>query len=130
MEVTLDIMKDYEEQTDGAYTYKKENSVLWSYRDADQDLAPPNAMELSTALTNLVGNAGVDIIHEKSYVEVNPKGLGKGGFVEKIIRTFEIPNQTSEPLDFVLCIGDEKRDEEMFKAINNKEVSTIFISIL
>ena len=44
----------------------------------------------------------------KSIVEVKPRGCNKGQVAKMVIK---------EDPDFVLCIGDDRSDEDMFKEI-------------
>ena len=49
-------------------------------------------------------------------VEVKPQGVSKGGMVEAIMN--DAAHSGRAP-DWVLCIGDDRSDEDMFKAIEH-----------
>lgn len=57
-------------------------------------------------LESVMSNAAVEVVSGHQYVEVKPKGLSKGATVRALIEELEP--------DFVLCLGDDKSDEEMF----------------
>lgn len=57
-------------------------------------------------LESVMSNAAVEVVSGHQYVEVKPKGLSKGATVQRIIDELAP--------DFVLCLGDDKSDEEMF----------------
>ena len=54
----------------------------------------------------------------KGYVEVKPRGINKGEFASFILRE-EILNKKSP--DFILSIGDDTSDEEMFIFFKKKK---------
>jgi trehalose 6-phosphate synthase/phosphatase len=50
------------------------------------------------------------------------QGVSKGKVVEELISTMR--NEGNSP-DFLLCIGDDRSDEDMFESIANLALSTI-----
>ena len=51
------------------------------------------------------------------------QGISKGLAVDKLIQT--LINNGKAP-DFLMCIGNDRFDEEMFESINNKASSSVF----
>jgi trehalose 6-phosphate synthase/phosphatase len=49
--------------------------------------------------------------------------VGKGLVVEKLIETLV---EKGESPDFLMCIGDDRSDEEMFESISKAASSTLF----
>ncbi len=81
-------------------------------------------------------NFNLNIINGKGYVEVKPSGINKGAFASYILREEIIKKRGP---DFILCIGDDTSDEEMFKFFKRKKnqiknyikvIKTIVISCL
>jgi trehalose-phosphatase len=62
-------------------------------------------------LENCLNKHNISIMNCKGYVEVKPKGINKGEFASFILRE-EILNKKSP--DFILTIGNDSSDEEMF----------------
>jgi len=114
-----DIIKSYQERTDGSIISTKDASIRWFFRDVDTDFAIKEANELVAHLYTMLENLPIEIAQEKDYVEVRPAGLDKGVFAKKLLRRVE---QLKGKPDFIMCIGDNKTDECMFKVV--KEYAT------
>eukprot|EP00741_Cyanophora_paradoxa_P019421 tig00021127_g18748.t1 len=121
MEAALDLLQSYTERTDGAYIEAKECALVWHFRDADPDFGAMQAKELHDHLDNVLGAFPVQVVNGKGIVEVKPRMCNKGSTVERILgdlaeqsRSMGIPC-----VDFVLVIGDDRSDEEMFNALEN-----------
>lgn len=63
--------------------------------------------------------AAIEVVSGQQYVEVKPRGLSKGATVKKIMHCIR-PN-------FVLCLGDDKSDEEMFVAFEDTEEEDVTV---
>ncbi len=63
----------------------------------------------------LVG-APVEVVASTTNVEVKPKGVSKGVAVERIVS--ELEQRTGEKAQFVVCVGDDRSDEQMFAALD------------
>eukprot|EP00826_Nyctotherus_ovalis_P042237 TRINITY_DN4321_c0_g1_i14.p1 TRINITY_DN4321_c0_g1~~TRINITY_DN4321_c0_g1_i14.p1 ORF type:complete len:250 (-),score=67.40 TRINITY_DN4321_c0_g1_i14:189-938(-) len=109
-----DIIKSYQERTDGSVIVSKDTNIRWFFRDVDTDFAMKEANELVAHLDTMLENLPIEIAQEKDYVEVRPAGLDKGTFTRKLLRRVE---QLKGRIDFILCIGDNQTDECMFKAV-------------
>ena len=59
----------------------------------------------------------------KGYVEACPKGIDKGVMAERfvgLVADAARRGRPAEPLQFVLCVGDDSSDELMFEALHSK----------
>lgn len=65
------------------------------------------AKELIDHLESVMIGEAIEVVSGHQYVEVKPKGLSKGATVKKLLEAIKP--------DFVLCLGDDKSDEEMFQ---------------
>ena len=74
------------------------------------------AKELLDHLEGVLSNEPVNVSSGVGIVEVKPHGVSKGGAVERIL--LQTANDGVPP-DFVLCIGDDRSDEDMFTAIEH-----------
>lgn len=113
-------LEPYTERCEGSFIEVKEASVVWQYRDCDLELGKAFANVITIDLENSLRNLNLNIINGKGYVEVKPKGINKGAFASFILKE-EIKRKKTP--DFILAIGDDTADEEMFKYFNKKRVN-------
>lgn len=74
------------------------------------------AKELMDHLEELLSCEPVEVMSGHYIVEVKPLGVGKGQMVERIL---EEATEHGTPPDLVLCIGDDRSDEDMFNAMDH-----------
>ncbi|CBI15059.3 unnamed protein product, partial [Vitis vinifera] len=110
------VMQLYTEATDGSYIETKESALVWHHQDADPDFGSCQAMELLDHLENVLANEPVEVKRGHHIVEVKPQGVSKGQVTEKILSTMI---SDGKPPDFVMCIGDDRSDEDMFESISS-----------
>ncbi|KAG6547158.1 hypothetical protein Mapa_011410 [Marchantia paleacea] len=113
-ELVEPIMRLYTECTDGSYIEAKESALVWHFRDADPDFGSWQAKELLDHLESVLANEPVAVKSGQHIVEVKPQGATKGVVVEQLLSTM---TARGAPPDFVLCIGDDRSDEDMFESI-------------
>ena len=118
---------------------------MWNHQHADPEFGTMQARELQYHLQGVLAAFAVVVRAGKGYVEACPKGINKGVMAERIIeleqadtRAAQQPSPArrgsrssqsqsqresfpgdAEPLDFVLCIGDDSSDELMFQALQD-----------
>lgn len=114
------ILQLYTESTDGSFIEVKESAVVWHYRDADPDFGSWQAKELLDHLEGVLANEPVEVVPGQSIVEVKPQGVSKGKAVERVLAEISAPRDGVLP-DFVLCIGNDRSDEDMFNAMPHVE---------
>lgn len=71
------------------------------------------AKELVDHLESVMIGEAIEIVSGHLYVEVKPKGLTKGATVTRLFKAIQP--------DFVLCLGDDRSDEEMFNVFNEQQ---------
>lgn len=108
------VMRLYTETTDGSTIEDKETSMVWCYEDADPDFGSCQAKELLDHLESVLANEPVSVKSGPNNVEVKPQGVSKGLVAERLILTMK---ERGLLPDFVLCIGDDRSDEDMFEVI-------------
>ncbi|KAK1420389.1 hypothetical protein QVD17_21945 [Tagetes erecta] len=116
MEMAEPVMNHYTEATDGSYIEKKETAMVWHYEDADKRFGSEQARELLDHLENVLANEPVAVKRGQYIVEVKPQEVNKGIVAEKI---FAFMMEQQKQADFVLSIGDDRSDEDMFVAIGD-----------
>lgn len=108
------VMRHYTEATDGSYIEHKETALVWHHQEADPDFGSCQAKELLDHLENVLANEPVVVKRGQHIVEVNPQGISKGIVARNLIATM---SGRGKPPDFILCIGDDRSDEDMFETI-------------
>ncbi|KAJ7953426.1 Trehalose-6-phosphate synthase [Quillaja saponaria] len=108
------VMQLYMETTDGSFIETKESALVWNYQYADRDFGSCQAKELLDHLESVLANEPVSVKSGPHIVEVKPQGVSKGIVAEHLLQTLR---QKGVLPDFVLCIGDDRSDEDMFEVI-------------
>lgn len=110
------VMQLYAETTDGSTIEARESALVWNYQHADPDFGSCQAKELLDHLESVLANEPVSVKSGQHIVEVKPQGVNKGLIAERLLLTMK---QKSILPDFVLCIGDDRSDEDMFGVITS-----------
>lgn len=106
------VMQTFVSRCVGSFVEEKTNTIAWHYRNTHPDLGFVRSRELINNLSQLLQNTLLQVIDGNKVVEVRMSGFDKGVMARKLV-------QDLDP-DFVLCIGDDTTDEDMFKALGDK----------
>lgn len=107
-----EIFTYYTERTQGSFIENKNSSITWHYRLADAVYGEFQAKECQNHLENaIVSKLPVEILVGKKNLEVRPMSINKGEIVKKIL-------SQHPDADLAICAGDDRTDEDMFKALN------------
>jgi len=118
-ELDMSWMKDikgvfeyFTERTSGSTIEEKKSSITWHYRNADPDYGIFQAKECQAHLDNLVAQQGIaiEVLVGKKNLECRPLAVNKGEIVKRIL-------YNNPDAEFVFCAGDDKTDEDMFRAL-------------
>lgn len=121
----IKILEGFTEKTEGSYLYVKQSIICWFYRNCDSEFGSIQAYEINTHLNNIFEYCKLDIVNGKGYVEIKNKGVNKGNFVSQIIKMlFKIDIVP----DFLISIGDDTSDEEMFKYLNSVSDNLLLVN--
>lgn len=114
--IVKEIFEDYKDRTPGSEIEFKTINITWHYRNADPYYAEWVSKELlSHLMLSVASKMPIEVITGKKAIEVRPKGVNKGAVVRSLLNTkFRDTN-----FDFVLCVGDDRTDEDMFVALND-----------
>ncbi len=99
----------YVDRTPGSFIEEKDFSLAWHYRKADPRLGELRARELVNDLLNLTGNLNLQVLEGSKVVEVKNAGINKGRAA--------LPWISRDGWDFILAIGDDWTDEDIFKVL-------------
>jgi trehalose 6-phosphate synthase/phosphatase len=101
-----------------SFIEEKKFSVTWHYRNSDTQLGYAFSRELIHTLGKIVDTHNLKILDGKKVVEVLTNETGKGKAVKKLLE--------QNNYDFILSIGDDATDEEMFEFfLSNSTALTI-----
>ena len=112
----LPILKGFTDRTEGSYIIEKESMLSWVYKNCDPDFGPIQANEMISHIKGLLfQNDSIIVTDENDAVNIRPKNVNEGYFISEILKQ-EYKN--GEFPEFILVIGDQNEDEEMFKYLN------------
>ena len=103
------ILELYMDRTPGSFIEEKGFSLVWHYRKADPGLSTIRERELIDELLNLTANLNLQILEGSKVVEVKNSGINKGRAALRWI--------AKEKWNFILAIGDDRTDEDMFDVL-------------
>lgn len=102
----------------GSFIEEKHFSLTWHYRNVDADLGYTQSRELIRILADSVQSCHLKILDGNKIIEVMSDDLGKGNAVKYLVGQSDY--------DYILSIGDDKTDEDMFEALlHNVNADTI-----
>ncbi|CAG8438399.1 14011_t:CDS:10 [Ambispora leptoticha] len=111
-----EVFRYYSERTQGSFIEYKQCSITWHYRLADPVYGAFQAKEMQNHLEGaLLPKRPVEILLGKKTLEVRPTIVNKGEIVKRMLVT--MPD-----VDFIICAGDDKTDEDMFRVLRNSEL--------
>jgi trehalose 6-phosphate synthase/phosphatase len=111
----LPILEIYADRLPRAFVEEKEESLAWHYRMADPEQAELCASELTDHLLHLTAKTDLQVIQGSKVVEIRRAGVDKGSaFLAWLGR---------EEYDFILGIGDDTTDEDLFKSMPESALS-------
>jgi trehalose-phosphatase/alpha,alpha-trehalose-phosphate synthase [UDP-forming] len=111
----IDIIQHAIDKTPRSHLEEKDASLVWHYRKVDVWLAELRAQQLINALMGPCSRLNLQIVPGNKIVEIKPPDFNKGSEVQRRLERHEY--------DFVLAIGDDTTDEDMFRALPPEGVS-------
>jgi trehalose 6-phosphate synthase/phosphatase len=106
------LMQLFVDRCAGSFIEEKKSTLAWHYRNTNQELGFVRSRELRSALLQLTANTPLQVVDGNKVLEVRMVGVDKGMAALSMIAGIEP--------DFILCIGDDATDEDMFKAMRDK----------
>jgi len=105
----IPILKTYVDRLPGSFVEEKDFSIAWHYRGADPELGFMRAKELMDDLINFTANIDVQVLQGSKVIEIKGGGVNKGTAAMYFI--------SKESFDFILAIGDDMTDEDLFRVL-------------
>jgi trehalose 6-phosphate synthase/phosphatase len=105
----LPVLDLYVNRTPGSFVEEKNYSLVWHYRKVETGLGELRTRELSSHLKYLTNNMQLQVLEGNMVVEIKPAAVNKGVASKIWLEKF--------PSDFVIALGDDRTDEDTFKAL-------------
>jgi trehalose 6-phosphate synthase/phosphatase len=105
----------YTGRSPGSFIEEKQYTIAWHYRGMDLEQGFIRSRELLDNLHHMIRNSHLTVLDGNKVVEVRAAGIDKGSATKRIMQLL--------PCEFVLAIGDDKTDEDIFRVLDGKAVS-------
>jgi trehalose 6-phosphate synthase/phosphatase len=103
------ILNTYVERTPGSFIEEKSFSLVWHFRKVPKDLGDLRVSELVNNLVYLTKDKGLQLLPGNKVIEIKNIEINKG----KAALNFMF----KKDYDFIMAIGDDHTDEDIFKAL-------------
>lgn len=105
------MMKSYADRVPLSAIERKEASLVWHYRESPADFADFQAKKLDDELQVGLANSPVVISVGSKIVEAKAIECNKGNYLRSLL-------QDPQDDSFYICLGDDRTDEDMFRALS------------
>lgn len=103
------VLELYVARTAGSFIEQKDYSLVWHYRRVDAELGEVRARELLSHLSFMTANTELQVMEGNKVLEIKAAGINKGNAASRWLVKY--------PADFVLALGDDRTDEDTFRAL-------------
>ena len=103
------ILRTYVDRTPGSFIEEKNYSLVWHYRKAQNGLGELRANELINNLIYLTKDKGLQLLPGNKVIEIKNIEVNKGKAT--------MAHMHSREYDFILAVGDDHTDEDIFKVL-------------
>ncbi|MHA6248315.1 bifunctional alpha,alpha-trehalose-phosphate synthase (UDP-forming)/trehalose-phosphatase [Pontibacter sp. CAU 1760] len=103
------ILDLYVDRTPASFIEEKEYSLVWHYRRVETGLGEMRARELVNHLNFIASNSNLQVLDGQMSVEIKAQEISKGKASSYWLTKF--------PHKFVMALGDDWGDEDIFKAM-------------
>jgi len=100
-----------------SYVEEKNFSVAFHYRNSDPEMAEIRVKEILDELINYTSNLNLEVIQGNKVIEVRNYSINKSNAVKYLL--------DKNNYDFILAIGDDKTDEDVFEFLKDKNAYTL-----
>ena len=103
------VLEGYVGRTPGSFIEQKEFSLVWHFRKVELGLGDLRSRELTSHLKYMARDRHLQVLEGDKVVEIKNFEINKGVATTRWLRKF--------PSDFYLAIGDDRTDEDTFRAL-------------
>ena len=111
----LSILRMFVAKTPHSHIEKKDTALVWHYREVDSWLGELRAQQLVRALISICLQQNLQILQGNKVVEIKSPAYTKGSEVRRLLQ--------KENYDFVLAMGDDRTDDDMFCSLPSKAIT-------
>lgn len=101
------ILETYVNRTAGSFIEEKDFSLVWHYRRVQTGLGELRSRDLINHLSYITSNINLQVLEGNKIVEIKNLEVNKGVAATRWLELYKA--------DFVLAIGDDRTDEDMFR---------------
>lgn len=110
------VLDTYTDRTPGSFIEEKSYSLVWHYRKVEEGLGALRANEIINHLRMVIADKGLQMMPGNKVIEFKNIEVNKGKAAQNWLY--------GQNPDFILALGDDHTDEDIFKALP-KEAYTI-----
>ncbi|OHW97513.1 trehalose 6-phosphate synthase [Colletotrichum incanum] len=118
----MTVFQSFTDRVPGSFVERKRCALTWHYRLADPEQGLHMARECHKELQATVAQKwDVEVMEGKANLEVRPTFINKGEIAKRLVHTYNSAPASEKHtgrVEFVLCLGDDFTDEDMFRALN------------
>lgn len=111
VEPVRSLLNQYLERFPGSFIETKETAIAWHYRRVESDDVETQAVDLANQLRAMHSATPLTVIQGSKVVEVKPALHSKGTVAASLYE--------QATYDFIVSIGDDTTDEDMFRQLPN-----------
>jgi trehalose 6-phosphate synthase/phosphatase len=116
----LPILETYADRTPGSFVEEKDFSLAWHYRATEPTLGALRAKELKDNILSSISNLNLEVLNGNKVIEIKSSLINKGRAAQNWL--------SKQPYTFILAIGDDNTDEDLFAALP-KEAYSIKVGV-
>ncbi|WP_165585772.1 bifunctional alpha,alpha-trehalose-phosphate synthase (UDP-forming)/trehalose-phosphatase [Pedobacter nototheniae] len=105
------LLETYTDRTPGSFIEEKSYSLVWHYRKAEEGLGELRANEIVSHMRVLAADKGLQLMPGNKVIEFKNMEVNKGKAALNWLY--------DKTPDFILALGDDHTDEDIFKALPN-----------
>lgn len=109
------VLDTYTDRTPGSFVEEKSYSLVWHYRKVEEGLGELRANEILGHLRSLITDKGLQMMPGNKVIEFKNIEVNKGKATQNWL-------YGNDP-DFILAVGDDHTDEDIFKALSPEAYS-------
>ncbi|TCC92784.1 bifunctional alpha,alpha-trehalose-phosphate synthase (UDP-forming)/trehalose-phosphatase [Pedobacter hiemivivus] len=109
------VLDTYTDRTPGSFVEEKSYSLVWHYRKVEEGLGELRAHEILNHLRMLTTDKGLQMMPGNKVIEFKNIEVNKGKAAQNWL-------YSNNP-DFILAVGDDHTDEDIFKALSPEAYS-------
>lgn len=107
------IMNEYVMACPGSFIEKKQSSIAWHYRMAEEDNVTESMAKLLERLHIYADETQLTVLSGHKVIEVKNATYNKGTAASALAN--------EKQYDLIIAIGDDKTDEDMFAALSDRQ---------